>query len=167
MTIMKDAFDHHVWATLTLIDVCKGLQESQLSTAPEGTFGSIIDTMRHLVVADSWYLFVLSGETIKPAQDEPKTLDEMRAGMERNGDEWTSLLDVVTDPDEWLIRKRDDGSETHAPVGIRHAQVLHHGTDHRSQICTALTLLGVKPPDIDVWDFGMQAGRTKEIPPRG
>lgn len=33
------------------------------------------------------------------------------------------------------------------------AQALHHGTDHRSQICTALTTLGVEPLLIDVWDL--------------
>ena len=38
-------------------------------------------------------------------------------------------------------------------MGIRLAQALHHGTDHRSQICTALTTLGVEPPEIDVWAF--------------
>ncbi|MBA3739470.1 MAG: hypothetical protein H0W97_13015, partial [Actinobacteria bacterium] len=62
-------------------------------------------------------------------------------------------------------RHRDDGSETHAPLSIRLAQALHHGTDHRSQICTALTTLGVEPPAIDVWDFGVQDGRVVEIPP--
>jgi uncharacterized damage-inducible protein DinB len=51
-------------------------------------------------------------------------------------------------------------------MSIRLAQVLHHGTDHRSQICTALTTLGVDPPDIDAWDFGLQDGRVVEIPPR-
>jgi uncharacterized damage-inducible protein DinB len=64
-----------------------------------------------------------------------------------------------------LERHRDDGSQTHAPLGIRLAQVLHHGTDHRSQICTALTTLGVEPPAIDVWDFGEQDGRVLEVPP--
>ncbi|HEX9124342.1 MAG TPA: hypothetical protein VF984_13465, partial [Actinomycetota bacterium] len=62
-------------------------------------------------------------------------------------------------------RHRDDGSETHAPVSIRLAQVLHHGTDHRSQICTVLTTLGIEPPAIDVWDFGLQDGRVVEVPP--
>jgi hypothetical protein len=33
------------------------------------------------------------------------------------------------------------------------------------QICTALTTLGVEPPAIDVWDFGLQAGRVVEVPP--
>ena len=45
------------------------------------------------------------------------------------------------------------------------SQALHHGTDHRSQICTALTTLGMEPPLIDVWDFGAEVGRVTEIPP--
>jgi uncharacterized damage-inducible protein DinB len=43
--------------------------------------------------------------------------------------------------------------------------VVHHGTDHRSQVCTALTTLGIEPPLIDVWDFGEQDGRVLEVPP--
>jgi len=43
--------------------------------------------------------------------------------------------------------------------------VLHHGTDHRSQICTALTTLGLEPPEIDVWDFAWEQGRVQEVPP--
>jgi uncharacterized damage-inducible protein DinB len=50
-------------------------------------------------------------------------------------------------------------------MGIRLAQVVHHGTDHRSQICTALTTLGIEPPLIDVWDYGEAVGRTNEVPP--
>jgi uncharacterized damage-inducible protein DinB len=50
-------------------------------------------------------------------------------------------------------------------MGIRLAQALHHGTDHRSQICTALTALGVEPPDIDLWAFGEQHGRVIEVQP--
>ncbi len=50
-------------------------------------------------------------------------------------------------------------------MSIRLAQAVHHGTDHRSQICTALTTLGIEPPLIDVWDFGVEDGRVVEIPP--
>jgi uncharacterized damage-inducible protein DinB len=63
------------------------------------------------------------------------------------------------------VRHRPDGSELHAPVSIRLAEALHHGTDHRSQICTALTSLAVEPPFIDVWDFGLTEGRVVEVPP--
>ena len=56
----------------------------------------------------------------------------------------------------------DDGYERDAPIGLRLAQALHHGTDHRSQICTALTSLGVEPPSIDVWTFGVIDGSITE-----
>ena len=46
---MNDAFAHHVWATLTLMDVCLALGPGQLETAVPGTYGSILDTMRHTV----------------------------------------------------------------------------------------------------------------------
>jgi uncharacterized damage-inducible protein DinB len=63
-----------------------------------------------------------------------------------------------------VVRHRGDGSEGHAPLGIRLAQVLHHGTDHRSQVCTGLTGLGVEPPAIDAWDFAASGGRLVEVP---
>ena len=51
---MLDAFGHHVWATTRLIDVCIELSPEQLATAVPGTYGSILDTQRHLVGSDTW-----------------------------------------------------------------------------------------------------------------
>ena len=90
-------------------------------------------------------------------------LPQLRTSMELNGLAWSELLAGEIDPDEIVSVHREDGSETHAPRGIRIAQALHHGTDHRSQICTALTSLGIEPPAIDVWDYGQQAGRVTEV----
>ena len=92
-------------------------------------------------------------------------LRELRAVLGDHSDAWSRLMGQDLDPDAVLVRHRDDGSETHAPMSIRLAQVLHHGTDHRSQICTALTTLGLEPPGIDVWDFGAEVGRVVEVPP--
>jgi uncharacterized damage-inducible protein DinB len=149
-----------------LIDACLALSPAQLETSVPGTFGSILETMRHLVGADTRYLSVTSGDRSHVIVERDLGLSELRTAMERNGAAWSRLLATDLDPDTVLARRRDDGSETRAPIGIRLAQALHHGTDHRSQICTALTALGVEPPDIDVWSFGMQAGRVVEIPPR-
>jgi uncharacterized damage-inducible protein DinB len=92
-------------------------------------------------------------------------LPALRAHMERHAAGWPELLAQVLDPEAIFVRHRDDGSESRAPLGIRLAQVLHHGTDHRSQICTALTTLGIQPPEIDVWDYGWQAGLLSETKP--
>ena len=164
-SLLGDAFGHHVWATIRLIDACLPVESDRLETVAPGTFGSIIETMRHLVGADSAYLFALTGGTFTSEDADWMDLPELRAAMERNAGAWTSLLEQDLDPDSIVVRRREDGSEGHAPLGIRLAQALHHGTDHRSQICTALTIVGVEPPAIDVWDYAEKDGRLAEVPP--
>jgi uncharacterized damage-inducible protein DinB len=161
-SLLADAYGHHVWATLRLIDACLALDPDQLRTEVPGTYGSILDTQRHIVGADASYLFSLTGGRVPRIDEDQLDLRDLRAVMEGNRAAWTGLLAADLDPETMITRRRDDGSETHAPMGIRFAQALHHGTDHRSQICTALTALGIEPPEIDVWAFGQQAGSVTE-----
>ena len=162
---IEDALAHHVWGTLLIIDTCAQLSPEQLETTVPGTYGSIIETVRHTVGADSWYLFRLAGDEHPPIEEDGMALAELRAAMERIGPAWLAVGAANPDPDEVISVVRDDGSETHAAKGLRLAQVLHHGTDHRSQICTALTALGMEPPEVDAWAWGQQAGRVTEVPP--
>jgi uncharacterized damage-inducible protein DinB len=165
--VMEDAFGHHVWATLRLVDVCASLSPEQLEAAVPGTYGSILDTVRHLVGSDSWYLFAITGDRAHRIDEDHMDLPELRAAMEGHGAAWTSVLPQGLDPDAVIVTRRDDGSETRTTMGNRLAQALHHGTDHRSQICTALTTLGMEPPGIDVWDFGALDDRVVEVPGPG
>jgi uncharacterized damage-inducible protein DinB len=161
--LMDDAFGHHVWASVRLIDACLALSPEQLETGVPGTYGSILETQRHLVGSDSWYLFVASGDRSAVVDEQHMDLSDLRAAMEANGDRWSRLLAKDLDPDIVLHEvDDDDGYERDVPVGVQLAQALHHGTDHRSQICTALTNLDVEPPGIDVWNFGIQEGRVIE-----
>jgi uncharacterized damage-inducible protein DinB len=164
-TLLEDAFAHHVWATLRLIDACLALSPEQLSTGVPGTYGSIIDTVRHLVGSDSWDLFVASDERTSHIDEDRMDLPELRTAMEGHAAAWSSLLAQDPDPDAVLREvDEDDGYTRDIPMGIQLAQALHHGTDHRSQVCTALTGLGLEPPAIDVLDFGFQGGRVVEVP---
>jgi uncharacterized damage-inducible protein DinB len=163
--ILADAFDHHAWATLRLLDACAPLTEEQLATVVPGTYGSIIDTLRHLVGADRNYLTLLSSGKLAPIAEEGMGVAALRAVMEEDGAVWAQVVAAAVDPDLEIVRHRDDGSESHAPLGIRLAQVVHHGSDHRSQVCTALTSLGLTPPAIDVWDLADSQGRLVEVPP--
>jgi uncharacterized damage-inducible protein DinB len=165
-SLLADAFGHHTWATLRVMDACEGLSEEQLATTAPGTFGSIIDTMRHLVGADSWYLHRLSGERYAPIEEAEEArmgLPELRAAMERHAAAWPGVLAADPDPDEFIEVRRDDGSGFRATRGVRLAQVVHHGTDHRSQICTALTSLGIEPPEIGVWEYADTVGRAADL----
>jgi uncharacterized damage-inducible protein DinB len=164
--LMEDAFAHHVWATLRLVDACLALSPQQLETTVPGTYGSILDTLRHLIGSDAWDLFVATGDRACLIDEDDMHLSELRAAMESHGPAWSRLLAQDLDPDAVLDEvDEDDGYERNIAMGIQLAQVLHHGTDHRSQVCTVLTALGVEPPAIDVLDFGMQEGRVVEITP--
>ncbi|HEY6570274.1 MAG TPA: DinB family protein [Candidatus Limnocylindrales bacterium] len=161
--MLADAFDHHVWATLRLIDACLPLSDEQLATTVPGTYGSILDTMRHLVGADASYLYLLSDGAVAEIEEDAFSLAELRPVMEANGPVWSALLARDLDPDTVVTRHRDDGTDSLAPLGIRLAQVIHHGTDHRSQVCTALTSLGIEPPEIDVWGLAWSQDRLSEV----
>jgi len=161
---LADAFAHHVWATDRLLEVCAGLSDEHLATNVPGTYGTILDTARHLVGADRSYLFVLSGGRVPQIAEEEMDIAALREAMATADSDWPAVLAAGGDPDEVVVRRRDDGSESHAPRGIRLAQVIHHGTDHRSQICTALTTLGIEPPLIDVWNYGEEGGRVSQVP---
>lgn len=162
--ILDDAFGHHIWATIRVIDACRALDPAQLETTVPGTYGSIIETLRHTVGADCGYLFTLTGGRTAETDEATMDLAALRAQMVANGPEWAAVVAGDLDPDADFVRHRDDGTDSHAPLGIRLAQVLHHGTDHRSQVCTALTSLGVEPPEIDVWDYAEQDGRITVTP---
>ena len=163
---LRDAFDHHVWATVRLIDACRELSPDQLEASAEGTYGSILRTMRHLVGSDSWYLFDITEDPARRIDEKSMGLPELRDAMGDDGEAWSAYLASGPDPDQVLTEiDEDDGFRRDAPVGLRLAQALHHGTDHRSQICTALTTLGVEPPGIDVWEWGLAIGRSVEVPP--
>ncbi len=162
---LSDAFAHHIWATERLIDSCIDLTAEELATPVPGTFGSVIGTLRHLVSADCWYLsFFIEEATVQIDEEDDTPLADLRSAIVANGEAWTALLNGGVDPDVDVVERGPDGSEYHARAGVRLAQVIHHGTDHRSQVCTALSNLGRTPPEIDVWSHADATGRAWGVP---
>ena len=163
-SLLADAFGHHVWATLTLFDSLADLTPEQMETSVPGTYGSIRETVQHLVGADCSYLFVIGGGTRPRIDEETMDLAALRAEMEANGPAWTEVLDEEIDPEEMppgprrrvnLAGAQGDPAGPGAPPRDRPF----------SQICTALTQLGIEPPLIDVWDYGFHENRLVETPP--
>ena len=111
-SLLADAYGHHVWATLTLLDVCLTLDDTQLATDVPGTYGSILAIARHTVGADCGYLYALTGGTYPEIDEDNMSMAELRAAMERNGPAWTALLEQELDPDTDVVRHRDDNTDS-------------------------------------------------------
>jgi uncharacterized damage-inducible protein DinB len=162
--MLTDAFAHHAWATERLIEACAKLSDEQLATSAIGTRGPIIETLRHLVHSDHWYLsFFTERPALNHDEVDAMSLAELRSLFVANAAAWRVVIAEERDPDREIVEHDEDWT-VHSPVGVRLAQVVHHGTDHRSQICTALTSLGIEPPEIDLWAFARATGRERADP---
>jgi uncharacterized damage-inducible protein DinB len=42
-------------------------------------------------------------------------------------------------------------------------QAFNHSTEHRSQICTVLTTLGIEAPELSGWEWGLAVDRMRRI----
>jgi uncharacterized damage-inducible protein DinB len=49
------------------------------------------------------------------------------------------------------------------PVSLFLLQAVNHGTEHRSQVATILTQLGVEPPEMDGWTYFFEADKLVPI----
>jgi uncharacterized damage-inducible protein DinB len=159
---LDDAFRHNVWATVRLIDVCVALTPAQLAADVPGTYGSIHGTLHHIVDSDTWYLSFFRDEVVVQMDDALADLPDLRAAIEANGAAWLEVLAEAPDPDRQIEHLRGEIRYL-APAGVRLAQVVQHGTDHRSQVCTVLSTIGVTPPEIDLWAWARETGRETAV----
>jgi uncharacterized damage-inducible protein DinB len=125
--------------------------------------------LQHIVEGDAFYAWRLSGDA--PAwwgkgELPPASLAQLEARNEEMSRVWESLLARPLDPEDWTSDTEEDGSECRATVGVIVAQVLYHGNEHRSQVNTILTTLGLDPPDVEAWAYGIAVGRHVERPAR-
>lgn len=158
-----DAFRHNAWATRELLSVSQQLSEDQLRATAAGTYGSPLATLWHIVSSEAGYYARLAGE--EPSWDrraeEPPSLVDL---TERNDDmaaRWDQFLARPFDAERTFLIHWEDGTDRDVPAGVVLAQALHHGNEHRAQICTVLTTIGVTTPDLGVWDYAEATNRAK------
>ena len=148
---------HDVWATEKLLARCRSLTPEQLQLTAVGTYGTIQKTLAHIVRADEGYLntYGLIPQPFLEVTD-ITPLDEIASRLSRVHDAVERLFDgKERDFDE---RIHDQRRKADLELWVPLAQFSHHGTDHRSQICTILTLNGLDVPDLDVWAYATAEG---------
>lgn len=153
--MLRASFDRHVWATTTLIDAVEALPRERLDERIAGTYGSIAQTLTHLVDADDRYLQRLASPNLPPYEDHrSQPLAELRTRIEAHAPRWTTMLDRLDAGTlEASISGRDDYPDTSHAETMLLIQALHHGDDHRAQVCSTLGALGLDVPDLDGWTY--------------
>ncbi len=158
---LHDPIRHNAWASTQLLDFLQGLNGQTLNATVPGTYGTIIETLRHIITYEIEFLEKLLGwESSNPFQMGATTgLNELRALAAKLTADWETFL--VSNVDGERPLPPDEGTNP-IPAGIIIAVVLYHGSEHRGQICTILSALGHEPPDLTPWAYAFATGRIRE-----
>ena len=159
---LHDLAGHNAWATAQTLEFCRGLDQQTLDATVPGTYGTIIETLRHIINAEAGYLLRLSGawpEYPWP-RDEAAGLDVLSERAAMLASTWERFLADDVDTERPGEARGDDGELFAVPAGIFITQALHHANEHRAHICTILGARGIEPPDVSAWDYSFTTGRS-------
>jgi uncharacterized damage-inducible protein DinB len=151
--ILVKLFEHNNWANLQIIQACHALTDEQLDAEPHSaTKGSIRQTLSHFVASQRGYLALLTLPVEARPTDRPD-FDQLQESVRLSGEGLIALaIDESSKPQETRLQTRDGYLVEPWVVML---QAINHATEHREQIKSMLSALGVTPPDIDGWDYGL------------
>jgi uncharacterized damage-inducible protein DinB len=146
-------FSHNLWANLRLLERCAALSSDQLDATISGTYGSIHDTLQHIVTAEQLYLsLITTGQRHnRPKGAPPLTLAEMVESVRTTGAGLIEWAPKVRADD--TFQDEDEGTTVDVPKTIMLTQAINHATEHRAQVMAILTQLGIQPPALDGWTY--------------
>lgn len=147
-------FDYSYWANAGLHDVVSQLTTEQFTKHVAGSYGSIRNTMVHMLSAEWGWLERCGGAARGPAlnaQDYPTatSLFDRWHDVEARVREFLSTLH-----DEDLARRVEFAIGSGARQSMALGQLLHHaaihGVHHRGQVVLLLRTLGQVPGNFDI-----------------
>ncbi len=161
-----DTFQYNAWANREILAVCQELSDYQLEESVPGIYGSIIATLRHYMASEAGYQARLMGEEPSWDRQANDTPDVARLA-ERHEElavRWHRFLETPFDAERTFLIPWHDGIARDVPAGVILTQAVIHAHEHRSQICTILTTIGIAPPDygggFGAWDYAEVSGRA-------
>ncbi len=168
-------FEQNNWANRQIIEVCLKLSDEQLDAPPtSATYGSIRETLVHMVAAQQRYLHHLTLPLeVRREIVYPDFADE-EAAAGSTGEPFAVEAVADSTGEAFLALARGEtnlfqSTQIHTPDGyivepwVLMVQVINHGAEHREQIKSMLTALGITPPVVDGWIYGETLGALVNI----
>lgn len=154
--ILVRLFRHNRWANEQMVVACGGLTDDQLETDAVGTYGRLSQTLVHLARAQGGYVRRLTDW--QPGDEHRLEYDDPFPGVERivehlrfTGERLIEIAGAI--PADRVLEFEYEGTPERLPAWVVLLQAAQHATEHRQQVATALTALGVEPPEPDLWAY--------------
>lgn len=141
------------WANQQVLAACQKLNQEQLAAALPGAYGTIRDTLEHIIRAEARYVELLTRDfpALPFKWEEKPSLVEMAAYATQVGD---ALLEAVqrVGPDDTVVEVSPDQTVQYRALAIM-IQIINHGVEHRTNITTILNQGLLPPPEVDGWAY--------------
>ena len=161
-SVLTTLFAHNTWANLKLLDFCEHLSDQQLDATAIGCFGSIRDTLRHIVGAEVSYVRRVNGKL--PPQ--PISRDVFPGFVVvKDVARWTNdeLLQLALSArKDTMVTESEQDMACEYTLASLMMQAINHATEHRAQIAAIITQLGMEPPDMSGWQYMVDTREFRE-----
>lgn len=160
-SVLMTLFAHNSWANLKLLEFCEQLSDEQLNATAIGCFGSIRDTLWHIIGAEVSYVRRVNGKQPQHqiSRDVVPGFAVMKDLARWASDELLQLALSARD-DTMVTQSRGDEHMEYRLAGLI-MQAINHSNEHRAQIATIITQLGLEPPDMSGWQYMEETGDLK------
>jgi len=141
------------WANEQVLLACQNLSEEQLAALIPGAYGTIRDTLGHIIRGEAYYLRLLTGSSPQPhfKWEAQPGLAEMTAYAAQVGMALVDMAQRILPTDQ--VIEEDEGKVYHYQALAVFIQIINHGVEHRTNITTILNQGLQKPPDVDGWGY--------------
>ena len=158
---------YNIWATARLTQSLQLITSEDFHRDVGLFFNSIAGTLNHLLLGEHYLWFSRFKEGTSPtiALDTILHLDKNTLLNEFNlkSQNWIDFIQQLDDErlKGQLTYRRVNGEQLTLPFAATLMHVFNHGTHHRGQITTALTMMGYPCPELDLVYMLAEQARTQ------
>ncbi len=143
------------WSNVRLYDACTGLGDAVRKQDRGAYFGSIHNTLNHILVGDRAWLDRVEGIDTGPVTLDAVLFDDFDALRQARAAEDDRIDRVLMGLDETRmagdLSYRNVAGESHrTPLRLVLTHLFNHQTHHRGQVHGMLSQAGMPPPELDL-----------------
>ena len=158
--------EHNQWVNARLYDVAAKLSEADYLADRGAFFGSVHNTLNHIVTTDMIWMNRIDGTGEVPSGLDAVLFDTLAATRDAREALDARMIAAVDAMDDAALLepirfKARNGDDVAIPTNLMVANLCNHETHHRGQVHALLTGLGQEVPPLDFFPFLMATGRAK------
>jgi uncharacterized damage-inducible protein DinB len=157
VTSFQVLFEYNRWANRRTREAVSRVSPEQFTRAIGGSYGSLRDTLAHLIAAEWVWVRRWKGTspTAPPFPSDSLTLENLESNWQPIELETKAFVDSLTAAslDQVIHYSTTRGQPFAEPLSQQLQHVVNHSSYHRGQIVTLLRQLGAEPLGTDLIAF--------------